>query len=118
MGASDGDRLRGEHNMTKSKAQDGGGPAAPSNQNGSHWWDFIAPVSAILAAVASAAYALGLFSVWIPLASNYTSDLTSAWYMAGLVPRTVVLGQGVSKLLVPPILLWLLLEVWMVAGSY
>jgi hypothetical protein len=101
--------------MTRSGVENGGRTVSPSNQNETGPWNLITQASAILAVVASGAYALGLFSVWIPLVTAYTSDMTSAWYVAGLVPRNVVLGQGVNKLLAPPIVLWLLTEALMIA---
>jgi hypothetical protein len=85
-------------------------------------WDF-AQASAIFAVFASAVYALGLLSFWIPLSSTYpssefSSNLIATWHMAGLVPRNVVLGQGMVQLLLPPIALWLLWEIWALVSVY
>jgi hypothetical protein len=75
-----------------------------------------AQASAMVAIVASATYALGLLSVWIPLSTAYPMDLTTAWYLAGLVPRLVVVGQGIIELLVPPIIFILFLEIMWLGG--
>jgi hypothetical protein len=77
-----------------------------------------AQASAMVAIVASATYALGLLSVWIPLSTAYPMDLTTAWYLAALVPRLVVVGQGIIELLVPPIIFILVLQIVALAGLY
>jgi hypothetical protein len=47
-------------------------------------------------------YALGLFAVWLPL-GNALGSHTSGWYAVSLMPRTVVIGEGLRHFLWPPL---------------
>jgi hypothetical protein len=94
-----------------------GDKADSSNEHRRRSFDF-AQASAMVAIVASATYALGLLSVWIPLTTAYPMDLTTAWYLAALVPRLVVVGQGIIMLLIPPIIFILGLQILALAGLY
>jgi hypothetical protein len=74
--------------------------------------DVVLPVSSIAAGVlagfAALLYGLGLLVLWIPIRNGYTGDLTSAWYAASLVPKTVVIGLGAVQLLGWPAIVCLL----------
>jgi hypothetical protein len=64
----------------------------------------IGDLAALIAGAGVAIYVLGLIGLAIPIRRMYTNDLSTAWYAASLVPRTVVAGQGVRIWLQRPTL--------------
>jgi hypothetical protein len=60
-------------------------------------------LSAVLAATAAGIYAVGLLSIFLPIALKYTNDFTTAWYAVSLIPNITVAGQGAKQLLVGPL---------------
>src|SRR5829696_1669126 len=55
-------------------------------------------LSAIIGVVAALTYALGVFTLWAPIARVYTHDFDTAWYAVSLFPRTVAVGRAVKEL--------------------
>jgi hypothetical protein len=82
-----------------------------ASQEDTRVWDF-AKISAVLAVVASATYAMGIYAIWIPVATTYTNT-TAAWYATSLVNRIVVIIQGANHLLLPTVNVWLWFELGM-----
>jgi hypothetical protein len=59
--------------------------------------------SALVAVIAVGVYILGLVALWVPISVSYTHDLAASWHAVSLVPRTTVVGQGVT-VIAPPLL--------------
>jgi hypothetical protein len=55
----------------------------------------IGDLAAILTVAGVTIYVLGLIGLAIPIYREFAQDLTTAWYVVALVPKTVVAGQGV-----------------------
>ena len=78
------------------------------SSSSSHWWKAIVEVSALFAVVAGTVYVVGLFALWVPLATQITHDFSTSWYAVSLIPQVTVVGQGIRTLLGWPVLLVLL----------
>jgi magnesium-transporting ATPase (P-type) len=94
-------RSRGVRLPARSYGRGDGGGAERKHD----WLGIIGQLSALTAVLVGSIYILGLLSLFVPLAINYTKDLTTAWYAVSLLPRPVVAGQGVLQLLSYPLLL-------------
>src|SRR5215203_2417962 len=70
----------------------------------SPWWKAIVEVSAFFAVIAGTVYVVGLFALWIPLATQVTQDFSTSWYAISLIPHVTVVGQGIRTLLGWPVL--------------
>jgi hypothetical protein len=62
-------------------------------------------LAALVAAAGVAIYVLGLVGLAVPIYRKRTRDLSTAWYAASMIPRTVVAGHGVRIWLQWPTLL-------------
>ncbi len=69
------------------------------------WWKAIVELSALFAVIATTVYVVGLFALWIPLATQITHDFSTSWYAVSLMPQITVVGQGVKALLGYPLLI-------------
>jgi hypothetical protein len=69
----------------------------------------IADVLALVTVAGVAVYVAGLVGLAIAIRREFTRDLSTAWYVVALIPRTVVAGQGVRIWLVWPVSLAVLL---------
>jgi hypothetical protein len=56
-------------------------------------------LSALIATVGGLTYLLGLFVFALPIKRVYPVDFTEAWYATSLVPKTLVAGQGATRML-------------------
>jgi hypothetical protein len=74
-------------------------------------WLTIVQSVAIITVPPATFYALGVVALWLPIAMDYTHDFSTAWYATSLVPRTVVIGQGI-KTFGPPLLITLGSALW------
>ena len=72
-------------------------------------WDF-GQVSALVAVLASATYALGIFTILISVSTMITHNLTTAWYAASIANKNLVVTQGIKQLLWPLIVFVVLVE--------
>jgi hypothetical protein len=63
----------------------------------------IADVLALITVAGVAVYVAGLVGLAIAIRREFTRDLSTAWYVVALIPRTVVAGQGVRIWLVWPV---------------
>jgi hypothetical protein len=90
---------------TGSEEDAGTESADGGNQNTQRsWWDYAAGVSALVIVFGGLIYALGLFVLFAPIAMTYTRDLSAAGFATFLVPRAVVAGLGVWRLVAFPLL--------------
>jgi hypothetical protein len=78
----------------------------------------IADVLALTTVAGIAVYVVGLIGLAIAIRREFTRDISTAWYVVALLPRTVVAGQGVRIWLVWPVSLAMLLTalVALIAG--
>jgi hypothetical protein len=76
----------------------------------------IADVLALITVAGIAVYVAGLVGLAIAIRLEFTRDLSTAWYVVALIPRTVVAGQGVRIWLVWPVSLAVLLLLTGLAG--
>ena len=76
----------------------------------------IADVLALITVAGIAVYVAGLVGLAIAIRLEFTRDLSTAWYVVALIPRTVVAGQGVRIWLVWPVSLAVLLLLTGIAG--
>ena len=76
----------------------------------------IADVLALITVAGVAVYVAGLVGLAIAIRREFTRDLSTAWYVVALMPRTVVAGQGVRIWLVWPVSLAVLLLLTGLAG--
>jgi hypothetical protein len=58
---------------------------------------------ALITTAGATFYVLGLVGLAMPIYRTFTHDLSTAWYVVSMVPRTVVAGQGVRIWLQWPI---------------
>jgi len=56
----------------------------------------VAGLSAIVTGLAGAGYVLGLIALAWPVYSRITGDAYTALFAVSLLPKTVVIGQGLS----------------------
>ena len=61
----------------------------------------IAQISGLVTVVAGTVYILGMVTLVVPISTTYQTPITVAWYMASLVPKTVIAGFGVKSLVWP-----------------
>jgi hypothetical protein len=71
----------------------------------------IADVLALITVAGVAVYVAGLVGLAIAIRREFTRDISTAWYVVALIPRTVVAGQGVRIWLLWPVTLGALLTV-------
>ena len=66
-------------------------------------WDLgqLSALAAVVGLVTSMTYLLGLYVLWMPLAREYTHDTVTALYSASIVPKTVVVSLGLSRIWIP-----------------
>jgi hypothetical protein len=78
----------------------------------------IADVLALTSVAGIAVYVAGLLGLGIAIRREFTRDISTAWYVVALIPRTVVAGQGVRIWLLWPVTLGILLTllVWLISG--
>jgi hypothetical protein len=67
----------------------------------------VAQISGVVTIIAASIYALGVFTLVLPIANTYNSTFPAAWYAVSVVPRTVVAGHGISHLVWPSLALTL-----------
>ena len=67
------------------------------------WWDYVAGASGLLAVLGAMTYVLGMFALWVPVTRTYTHSFYTAWHAASLVPRNVVAGLGVERIVAWPL---------------
>ena len=65
----------------------------------------LADLAAILTAAGVSVYVLGLTGIYISIRRSLLRNASTAWYVASLLPRTVVAGQGVRIWLGFPLIL-------------
>jgi len=68
------------------------------------WWKVAVEVSALVTVLVATVYAIGLFALWLPIATSVTHDYLTSWYAVSLMPRMVVIGQGIQVLFGVPLL--------------
>jgi MFS family permease len=78
----------------------------------------IGDLATILTVAGVSIYVLGLIGLAIPIRRVFTGELTTAWYVVSLVPKTVVAGQGVRIWLGWPIALTGLMVLIAVAAAF
>jgi len=81
-----------------------------ASQSMRRWLNF-AEVSGLLALVGAMGYLLGILVLWVPIVRNYTQDIVASWYSVSMVPKTIVVGHGLIRLLVPTLVYTLLIAV-------
>src|SRR5215218_8486827 len=67
----------------------------------------IAQISGVVTIIAATVYALGVFTLVLPISNSYNSTFDAAWYAVSVVPKTVVVGHGVKSLASPSLALTL-----------
>ena len=67
----------------------------------------IAQISGVVTIVAATVYALGVFTLVLPISNSYNSTFDAAWYAVSVVPQTVVVGHGIKSLVWPSLALTL-----------
>jgi hypothetical protein len=65
----------------------------------------VAQVSGVVTIIAATVYALGMFTLVLPISNSYNSTFPAAWYAVSVVPKTVVVGHGISSLAWPSLAL-------------
>jgi hypothetical protein len=75
----------------------------------------IGDLAAIITAAGITIYVLGLVGLALTIRLEFTEDLSTAWYAASLLPRTIVAGQGVRIWLGLPIILTVVM--FLIAGT-
>jgi hypothetical protein len=65
----------------------------------------IGDLAALVTVVGVTIYALGLIGLAVPIQRSYTHDFATAWNAVSLMPKTIVVGQGVRIWMQWPILL-------------
>lgn len=58
-------------------------------------------LSAVFGVLAATVYIVGLFALWIPIATQITHDFSTSWYAVSLMSRMDVIGRGVKLLGIP-----------------
>src|SRR5215218_4934343 len=64
-----------------------------------------AQISGVVTIIAATVYALGVFTLVLPMSNSYNSPFTVAWYTVSVVPKTVVVGHGIKSLVWPSLAL-------------
>ena len=67
----------------------------------------MAQISGVATIIAATVYALGVFTLVLPILNSYNSTFSSAWYAVSVVPKTVVVGHGIKSLVWPSLALTL-----------
>jgi hypothetical protein len=67
----------------------------------------LAQISGIATIIAATVYALGVFTLVLPISRSYNSTFPAAWYTVSVVPKTVVVGHGIRSLFWPSLVLTL-----------
>jgi hypothetical protein len=67
----------------------------------------VAQISGIVTIIGATVYALGLFTLVLPISSTYDPTFPAAWYAVSVVPKTVVVGYGIKSLVWPSLALTL-----------
>jgi hypothetical protein len=67
----------------------------------------VAQISGVVTIIAATVYALGVFTLVLPIANSYNSTFAAAWYAVSVVPQTVVVGHGMKSLVWPSLALTL-----------
>jgi len=67
----------------------------------------VAQISGIVTIIAATVYALGLFTLLLPISNTYNATFPAAWYAVSVVPKTVVVGHGIKSLVWPSLVLTL-----------
>jgi hypothetical protein len=79
----------------------------------------IGDLVALVTAAGIMVYVLGLVGLAISIRLRFTTDLPTAWYAVSLLPRTIVVGQGVRIWLGLPIILTaIVLPLTFMAGTF
>jgi len=79
----------------------------------------VAGLSAIVTGLAGAGYVLGLIALAWPVYSRITGDAYTALFAVSLLPKTVVIGQGLRIMLGTALMTWGLsstLAIWELEG--
>src|SRR5215211_3278829 len=66
-----------------------------------------AQISGVVTIIAATVYALGVFTLVLPIANSYNSTFAAAWYAVSVVPQTVVVGHGIKSVVWPSLALTL-----------
>jgi hypothetical protein len=79
----------------------------------------IGDLAALLTVVGVSTYVLGLVGLAIPISRRFNTDLSTAWYVVSLLPRTIVAGQGIRIWVQWPffITVVLLLTKWLISPA-
>jgi hypothetical protein len=67
----------------------------------------VAQISGVVTIIAATVYALGVFTLVLPISNTYNSTFPAAWYAVSVVPKTVVAGHGITSLVWPSLALTL-----------
>ena len=74
-----------------------------------------AEVAALITVVGAAIYGLGLIGIAWPIHKRWHNDAATTWYAISLIPRAVVVGQGIRIFLgFPTVITTLLLTWWII----
>jgi len=65
----------------------------------------VAQISGVATIIAATVYALGVFTLVLPISNSYNPTFTAAWYAVSVVPKTVVVGHGIRSLAWPSLAL-------------
>jgi len=88
------------------------GSGSPSGEAGgsrrlSSYLQSVAQISGVVTVIAATVYALGMFTLVLPITNTYNSTFPAAWYAVSVVPKTVVVGHGIKSLVWPSLALTL-----------
>ena len=67
----------------------------------------IAQISGVVTIIVATVYALGVFTLVLPIANTYNTTVPAASYAVSVVPKTVVVGHGIKSLVWPSLALTL-----------
>src|SRR5215218_6629425 len=86
------------------------GSGSPSGEAGgsrrlSSYLQSVAQISGVVTVIAATVYALGMFTLVLPITNTYNSTFPAAWYAVSVVPKTVVVGHGIKSLVWPSLAL-------------
>jgi hypothetical protein len=73
-----------------------------------------AEVAALITVVGAAIYGLGLIGIAWPIHKRWHNNAATTWYTISLIPRAVVVGQGMRIFLGFPTVITTLLLTWWV----
>jgi hypothetical protein len=89
-------------------APNGSGSTGGTSGDRRHWSSHlqsVAQISGVATIIAATVYALGVFTLVLPISHSYHASFPAAWYAVSMVPKTVVAGHGIKSLIWPSLAL-------------